>query len=89
MAHELNILGKTTLRAENYAVQVSDNETSILGYKNTTLLIFESVQEARTLHPISTDSTYIFSSGKNSGPKLNSGGLPSECACFEAGVNFR
>lgn len=50
MAHELNILGKTTLRAENYAVQVSDN-------KNTTLLTFESVQEARTLHPISTDST--------------------------------
>lgn len=57
MAHELNILRKTTLRAENYAVQVSDNETSILGYKNTTLLTFESVQEARTLHPISTDST--------------------------------
>lgn len=57
MAHELNILGKTTLRAENYAVQVSDNETSIQGYKNTTLLTFESVQEARTLHPISTDST--------------------------------
>lgn len=33
MAHKLKILWKTTLRAENYAVQVSDNETSILGYK--------------------------------------------------------